>query len=493
MSAERAAFGVALCVAAAAAALAKQPLTDALSAPGAPASQRALAGGTAGVNPRLTRPLRVALLDGLNRADAPRVASFAAVCARGAEVTVDVGFPSKSLAVQRTLWSGLTSQQTGDAYGNDPSTPPPSSVAILVPGSFAVVESHASIARSVGFPVVGPLPEGDSDDPLAQPGQVAAWQGGGFVTAARDAVASAAPLVLVHVLAIDEAAHRSGRGSRDHTEALAAADAALGAVVDAAPDAQWLVLSDHGHVPTGGHGDAESEVRRVTACWAPAPAGAGPGELHLVDLARWIADSLGAPRHPHAVGRALPVALAHPDPDATLPHPSWPARLAALLLLLSGFAAAAHQGDNRSHGPRLQRALGWWPVVTAVIVLAVHGLPTLSHRVPLWLVAGATAGPCAIATVSGIRTGWSGGRTMVAMLAVIVASALGVAILSGCVGAVLGGPPARVPWWTGVLGATAGMVGVAAATVGAILVGDGVIAAVRRVRSAGHRRPGHGR
>jgi len=484
---ERVAVGVALIVVAALAVVMRAPLTDALAAPGGVGSQRSLAGGTAGVNPRLGKPLRVVVLDGLSRADAPRIRSFEALCGRGVALTVDVGFPTKSLAVQRTLWSGLTARQTGDGYNNDAAAAPPSSLPLLVP-SLAVVESHAVIARSVGFTTVLPGADADGADPVAVPDQVRAWERGEFVTSARTAVASEWPLVMVHVLAIDEAAHRGGRRSDDYDLALEAADEALAAVVEAAPGAQWLVLADHGHVTRGGHGDAEDEVRRVIACWAPAPAGVTTGEVHLVDVARWLADSAGAPRDPRAVGRALAVAVAHPDPDATLPRPSWPARIAALVLLVAGVAASLRWRVHRGLAAAL--ATGW-PALTAAVVMLGHGVPTLSSPAPFVLLAAATVVPCGAALAYGWRTG-AGGRVALAGLSVTVALALGVAILSGVLRAITHGPPARVPYWTGILGAIAVILGVAIATTGGFLLGNEAIAAIRRVRSAGHRRPKRG-
>jgi hypothetical protein len=295
---------------------------------------------------------------------------------------------------------------------------------------------------------------------------------------------------MVHVLAIDEAAHRGGLGGRDYDDAVAAADAVLAALVEAAPAAQWLVLSDHGHVAGGGHGDAEDEVRRVTACLDPAPHGVDAGEVHLIDVARWLADSAGAPRDPHAVGRALTVAVAHPDPDATLPRPSWLARIAAALLLAGGIAASWRW---RAHGPRAVAALATgWPVVTGAVVLAIHGLPTLSAQAPTWLVAVATAVPCGAALMSGWRTPSTGARVAIATLAVAIALVIGVAILSGVSPALVQGPPARMPYWTAVFGAVAVMLAIACATTGAFLVGNGAIDAVRRVRSAGRPRPKRG-
>ncbi|MCB9563906.1 MAG: alkaline phosphatase family protein [Kofleriaceae bacterium] len=209
------------------------------------------------------------LLDGLTRA-AAHGAALDALCARGLDVVVDVGFPTKSMTVQRVLWTGLTAQQSGAAARNVWTPVPPGAVPAAVPGSVAVVEAYRPIAGSFGFTRLEPDAAADSADAAARPDAVAAWRDHGFAAAARDAVAGDAPLVLVHVLAIDEAGHRGGPGTVRYRAAVARADALLGELVAAAPHARWLVTSDHGHVAGGGHGDVEDVVRRVRACVAPA-------------------------------------------------------------------------------------------------------------------------------------------------------------------------------------------------------------------------------
>src|SRR6185503_21245836 len=77
----------------------------------------------------------------------------------------------------------------------------------------------------------------------------------------------------------------------------------------------------------GGHGGSEDHIRVVRACLAGPQLewGGMPGKLiHLVDLSRAVADSLGIKPHPRSAGRPLGVALAAPEePRATLPRPAW--------------------------------------------------------------------------------------------------------------------------------------------------------------------------
>lgn len=438
--------GILLVAVAAVGFAARGRLGEVLLREGAPAAQRPLAGGTAGANPRVDRPVRVIVLDGLRRDDAAGLPAVAALCRGGLDLVVDVGFPTKSLPVQQVLWSGLTNQQLGARGDNLEMSPPPSAVPRLVPGSVAVVESHAGIARSVGFAQVLPGP------------------GGHFLGSALIAAGGDAPLVMIHVLEIDAAQHAHGRGGVAHREALADADRVVALVTAAAPEAQWLVIADHGHVAGGGHGDAEDEVRRVRACWSPAPAGvAAPrgAEVHLIDVARWLADALGAPRHAHAQGRTLGVAVMSPDRDATLPRPG-AARLAIGLALL---AAGVAIGLAASRG----RVTALWPIAAAVVIVVLHGVPTLSHRASPFVLS-VTGGLLAwVAIVVDRRAAPSATRLTLTSLGLMLGLVLGLAAVTGLPQAFAGGVAPRLPGWTGLLAAAGPLLAGAMAATGSFL------------------------
>ena len=79
---------------------------------------------------------------------------------------------------------------------------------------------------------------------------------------------------------MDKAGHRQGAASAQYRQAAAEADALLDRLLAVAPPSaglRWLVLSDHGQRPRGGHGGAEPAIRIVRACLAggpqPLPAG----------------------------------------------------------------------------------------------------------------------------------------------------------------------------------------------------------------------------
>nr|WP_276599827.1 alkaline phosphatase family protein [Nannocystis sp. SCPEA4] len=313
--------------------------------------------------------VRVVLLDGLGAAAASGLPALSEVCAAGQELRVDVGFPTVSLPVQAALWTGRTQQQSGLQYrATQLEAPPAGASPAQVADSVALAESHPEIVRSFGFASTRPDPSRDPEDPEV-------WRAE-FPEHAIAAVASTSRLVHVHVLRVDEAGHASGAASPAYAEAVRGADELLGRMRAVGPaDALWVVLADHGHRPAGGHGGEEPEIRVVRACVA------GPGiapstsiaSIHLVDLARALADALGAKLPSDARGRAWTDALADAAPGATLPHPG-PLRvaIAAVLVVL---ALVLGVRSDRSGG---WRVLPWALLLALAGVAVMHGWPTLS-------------------------------------------------------------------------------------------------------------------
>jgi hypothetical protein len=321
--------------------------------------------------------LRVVLLDGVDRDTADVLPAYQELCARGLSLAVDVGFPTVSLPVQSALWTGLTQQQSGIEFVQARIDPPPAgSLPAREPSSAALSESHQFIAQSFGFARAWPRLDAPKEE-------MAAWKERGFALVAEQLVASDTRLVFVHVLAADSAGHKKGRDSPDFGAAAAAGDQLLARLVEVdravhGDRTRWLVLADHGHRPTGGHGGEEPRIRVVRACLAGAglerAAHAPSGHLvHLVDVSRAVADSLGQAPHPDSAGRPLWAALAaREQPRATLPRPGalrW--AIAAALLALAAFATwfAARR--------RVWR-LPWWWVLAYLSVVTAETVPSLS-------------------------------------------------------------------------------------------------------------------
>ncbi len=397
---------------------------------------------------------RVVVIDGLTEDVAATLPAWSELCARGVTLRVDVGFPTVSLPVAVALWTGLTQQQTGYMNRfNRPIDPPLGARGIpaQVPGSIGIAEGmmkpgkgkHAGklvpgnygwILRSLGFARAEPAADPTSPTVDAD-GE--AWAGL-WESRARAAVASDARLVFVHLLRVDVEGHRSGL-SEDYRRVAREADQTLRGLVAAGPDARWFITSDHGQIPRGGHGGEERAVRQVQACIAGPGVAPARGELvHVVDLARAIADSTGATLDREARGRPLAAALAAPlHPDQAVPALALGAGAAAIFVLVAGLAASAWAVRRWWLAP-------WWFVAAAAALLVWRGPPTLSMTMvfardgrELWLAWAAALPLAAAATWLGLRT-QTLARVVVAQLAIPVAAAAAALTACGAWPAILG-------------------------------------------------------
>lgn len=314
---------------------------------------------------------RVILVDGLATDTARLLPNWMQLCKRGLQLHVDVGFPTVSLPVEAALWSGLTQQQSGIVYRSGvPLIPPLDRRAIpaQVPSATAIAEYYGWIVRSLGFPITEPAAApGKPAKDLDPEGWKTRWE-----AQALAAIQGTAPLVFVHILRVDTAGHKSGMGGAYH-EAAIQADAILGRLVAADPEARWFLLSDHGHRPEGGHGGEEREIRQVMACLAgPGVAAGSAGLVHLVDISRAIADSTGATLPTASRGRPLSVAVAAPlGPDQAIPPIALGDGVLAIFVVVIGLALS---------GLTVRR---WWLaplwfVIGCAALLVVRGMPTLS-------------------------------------------------------------------------------------------------------------------
>lgn len=339
--------------------------------------------------------VRVVLIDGLGAYDADRLGSFTRSCQK-LRLTVDMGFPTISLPVQRALWTGLTQQQTGVQFFNRLIDPPAVDIPGQVADSRAVSESHQYIAHSFGFAHVLP------GDPWAIPDEWnlktswRSWLSGGrakgFERAALEAVTSDTRLAFVHILRVDTIAHKRGVHAPEYRSALTWADKLLGKLLDKRREVpprgvtRWFVIADHGHRAGGGHGGPEPHIRKVTMCVADitdaerAPSGAPDGaaadasrpapvtgSVYLPDISRAIADSLGVRVDPQSAGRPLHAALAARYEDgATSPTPAPIRWLVAVLTLLLSMGATVWAARSRWWN------LPWWlPVAYGALIYRV--------------------------------------------------------------------------------------------------------------------------
>jgi hypothetical protein len=332
---------------------------------------------TGGTGPGLAKTprTRVVVIDGLSADLAPSLPAWSGVCRRGLALRVDVGFPTVSLPVETALWTGLTQQQTGivhrgggkgGIYGR-PLDPPLDrrGIPAQIAGSIAIAEDHGWIVRSLGFATVMPKAGTHPAEDFAPVEWKRAWQ-----TTAREAVASPAPLVFVHVLRVDSAGHKFGIGPH-YGRIAVEADAIVAGLLAADPGARWFLLSDHGHL--GGHGGEEREVRQTEACIAGPGVAAGKGPLvHIIDISRAIADSTGAKLDPEARGRPLSTALVAPlGEDQAVPPLPLSRGVIAIFLLALGLGAT-------TWGARRWWLAPWWFPIACASLVIVRGEPTLS-------------------------------------------------------------------------------------------------------------------
>ncbi len=409
----------------------------------APVSEPApLPGGTGPGLPRTPRT-RVVLIDGLTAAVARTLPTWRALCGQGLTLTVEVGFPTVSLPVEVSLWTGLTQQQTGVVYrSNRPLVPPlgREGIPAQVPGSHAVAEYYGYIVRSLGFAQVEPAADPTAPARDAAP---AAWKLLWYLRAI-EAVRSPSPLVFVHLLRVDSAGHKHGLGAA-YERAAREADELLAGLHALDPGARWFVLSDHGHLAGGGHGGEEAPIRHVEGCITGADITPGRGGLvHVVDISRALADSVGATLTPPARGRPLSAALATPlTAEQGLP----PIALGTGALAILGLALAI---ALTGWGVRRWWLGPWWFVIGLATLIAVAGLPSLSTPMIykpagrdmylLWLPALALA---AVGTWTGLRH-TTLVRVLVAQLAVPLAAAAGALTIAGAWPALLGAEVAPV-------------------------------------------------
>jgi hypothetical protein len=317
--------------------------------------------------PRAQRT-RVILIDGLSAQTAQTMTTWSSLCKQGIATTVDVGFPTVSLPVQVSLWTGLTQQQTGVVFRSDQAIEPALAYSIprLVPGSLAVAENHGYIVRSIGFTQALPTGIGAKDtDPKTWATQ---WEG-----AALSIVSSQAPLAFVHVLRVDSAGHKKGRDSNEYRNAAREADAILADLYTTAPDARWFLLADHAHLPNGGHGGEERDVRQVQHCIVgPGIAPQSGGLIHLVDMSRAIADSVGVSLDAHSQARPLYAALKTPlQDDVSIPRLPLGRGALAVFVLALGVVASVFTVRRWWMAPV-------WFVLGVVLLLLIRGMPTLS-------------------------------------------------------------------------------------------------------------------
>lgn len=419
---------------------------------------------------------RVILIDGLATSVAKTLPNWNALCNAGARLNIDVGFPTVSLPVEVALWTGLTQQQTG-IVANRALDPPITGIPSKVPGSVAIAENHGYIVRALGFSRVEPAAE--PSKPMKDANDTA--YDAQWLTLALDAVRGPSPLVFVHILRVDVAGHKSGLGV-DYALAARDSDGFVDKLVQADPSARWFLLSDHGHIEGGGHGGEERTVRHVEGCISGAGMKAQKsGLVHIVDVSRAIADSVGVTLDPASRGRPFDAMMATTlGEDQSLPAISIGRAMIAIFILVLGLGAI-------TWGVRHWWLAPWWFVVACGAFLAVRGLPTLSTPMiykpegrDMWLVWA----PCLLLAVAATYVGTRRTtltRVLAGQLGLPVAAMAATLTAAGAWGTVFGAEVAPVvPIFSALTSPIVLMVAHACGAVGLVVLASVVLQAFGR-------------
>lgn len=136
-----------------------------------------------------------------------------------------------------------------------------------------------------------------------------------YVDAALALVAEHDPQALiVHLPDVDEAGHAQGGASAGYSQTVARIDADLGRLVDRLQDGHttFVVVADHGHIDTGGHGGWEAEATQVPCIVAGPGVGLGAGTGPLEGVAPTFAVLTGSPTPRFARAPAFEQAFSGP-------------------------------------------------------------------------------------------------------------------------------------------------------------------------------------
>jgi hypothetical protein len=126
--------------------------------------------------------------------------------------------------------------------------------------------------------------------------------------AIRIANAEKPRLLVVHLPDIDEAGHRGGSASTDYQNTSRKVDADLGRLVAALQDGStvFVVVADHGHIATGGHGGWETIATQVPGVFSGPGIAIGSAKASQSDVAPTVAVLAGIPVPRFAEGGVVP-------------------------------------------------------------------------------------------------------------------------------------------------------------------------------------------
>lgn len=220
-------------------------------------------------------------------------------------------------------------------------------------------------------------------------------------------------LVILHMPEVDDAGHDHGGASEEYVRTVARVDTDLRRLIERLQDARttFVVVADHGHIDTGGHGGWEPEVVRVPCVIAGDGVKSLSGVGTLTDIAPTVAVLAGMPVPRQATGRVLDEILSAVNPAVTIPARGQRERaitgFAQVLLAPIGESGEpAWEGDataddlsahlesaraTRLDADRLERRGGPALWIALAALGAMLGTAVVSWRAALSALAGAAA------------------------------------------------------------------------------------------------------
>ncbi|MBN2247108.1 MAG: alkaline phosphatase family protein [Coriobacteriia bacterium] len=253
------------------------------------------------------RRVVLVLIDGLRDDVSRTMDSISGLRARGADVRLTVPQPSLSYPTWTTIMTGAPPQISGVTTN-------------WFEGPVAV-ETLLDVAAGQSRNVVVSGPE--DLDTMFRATEVAVaklspWDYEGYRSAdivdnalELDAEVGGADFMFVLLPDVDNAGHSYGGASAEYAEVAAQVDADLARLIEGLDDGAttFVVLPDHGHIDTGGHGGWEEPVIHTFAAFAGPGVAQVEAEAHLADIAPTVAVIAGLQAPLQGTGTAIDAVL----------------------------------------------------------------------------------------------------------------------------------------------------------------------------------------
>ena len=264
--------------------------------------------------PQVVRRVVLVIVDGMredvSRSDMP---SLNALRQYGSDITLTVPQPSLSYPNWTTILTGASQTISGvttNWYSGR----------VLAP-------TIVDVAKNAGRRVMVAGPTDFEGLYGIEPGPDASlrpWPKGGYLSATlvddvlRMSKETTADLVVLHLPDLDEAGHSYGGASAQYRDVAKRIDGDIARLVETlqGDETAFVVVADHGHIDSGGHGGWEPSVLQVPGVFAGGGIRLRAGTGSLDQIAPTVAVMLGVPTPAYADSVALRDVLSTAQPDA---------------------------------------------------------------------------------------------------------------------------------------------------------------------------------